>query len=176
MPILHVNLHANDVVDVIQDCTGRANPTVNKWRQRHVGMEGTTLLFATHKPTTKKAEKDKYPFKHPHLDTLRNVVVSKPATSLPNDSLTSRSTYRWKPELVALSTPRLIEREDSVLPTPMCHAVPLIGTSESVKQVDVLPKVNEEPSELGQTGLCIATKLAIRHQASDFYGPPLPKP
>ena len=68
VPILQVRLHADDVDDVIQACTGRANPTVNKTQQRHVGTEGTMLLFAAYKPTTKKAGKDKYPFKHPHLD------------------------------------------------------------------------------------------------------------
>ena len=58
----------------IQACTGRANPSVNNMIRRHVGLEDTTLLFAAHKPTTKKAGKDKYPFKSPHLDTLSNVV------------------------------------------------------------------------------------------------------
>ena len=94
VPILQVRLHADDVDDVIQACTGRANPTVNKTQRRHVGTEGTTLLFAAHKPTTKKAGKDKYPFKHPHLDTLRCVVDSKPAMALPNYSLISHSPYR----------------------------------------------------------------------------------
>ena len=55
---------------------GRTPPF--KTQRRHVGTEGTTLLFAAHKPTTKKAGKDKYPFKHPHLDTLRYVLDSKP--------------------------------------------------------------------------------------------------
>ena len=50
MPILQVRLHADDANDVIQACTGRANPTVNKTQRRHVGTEGTTLLFAAHKP------------------------------------------------------------------------------------------------------------------------------
>ena len=145
-------LHADNMDDVIQASTGRANPTVNNTQRRHVGMEGTTLLFAAHKPTTKKAGKDKYPLKHPHLDTLRNVVDSKPAMSLPNHSLTSRSPYRWKPELVGSTTPMLMEREDAVLPIPMCHALPLIGTSEPVKQVDVFREVNEELSELGHMG------------------------
>ena len=76
-----------------------------------MGTEGTTLLFAAHKPTTKKAGKDKYPFKHPHLDTLRYVVDGKPAMALPNYSLTSHSPYRWKPELVGLTTPVLMESE-----------------------------------------------------------------
>ena len=152
MPILQVRLHANDIDDVVQACTGRANPTVNKTQRRHVGMEGTTLLFAVHKPTTKKARKDKYPFKHPHLDTLRNVVDSKPAMSLPNYSLASHSPYRWKPELVGLTTPVLMESEDSVLPIPMCHALPLIGTSEPVKHVEAFREVNKDLSQLGQTG------------------------
>ena len=130
VPILQVRLHADDIDDVVQACTSRANPTVNKTQRRHVGMEGTTLLFAAHKPTTKKAGKDKYPFKHPHFDTLRNVVDRKPAMSLPNNSLASHSPYRWKPELVGLTTPVLMESEDSALPIPMCHALPLIGTSE----------------------------------------------
>ena len=94
MPIVQVRLHADDLDDVIQACTGRANPTVNKTQQHHVGTEGTTLLFAAHKPSTKKAGKEKYPFKHPHLDTLRYVVDSKPAMALPNYSLTSHSPYR----------------------------------------------------------------------------------
>ena len=96
VPILHVRLHADDVDDVIQACTGRANPTVSKTQRRHVETEGTTLLFAAHKPSTKKAGKDKYPFKHPHLDTLRYVVDGKPAMalSMPNDSLTSHCRYR----------------------------------------------------------------------------------
>ena len=97
VPILQVRLHADDVDDVIQACTGRANPTVNKTQRRHVGTEGTTLLFAAHKPTTKKAARDKYPFKHSHLDTLQYVVDSKPAMALPNYSLNSYSPYRWKP-------------------------------------------------------------------------------
>ena len=133
-PILQVRLHADDVGDVIQACTGRVNPTVNRTQGRHVGMEGTTLLFAAHKPTTKKAGKDKYLFKHPHLDTLRYVVDSKPAMSLPNYSLTSHSPYRWKPELLGLSTPVLMESEEAVLPLPMCHALPLIGTSERLSR------------------------------------------
>ena len=108
MPILQVRLPADDEDDVIQACTGWANPTVNKMQRLHVGTEGTTLLFAAHKPTTKKAGKDKYPFKHPHLDTLRYVVDSKPAMSLPNYSLTSHSPCRWKPELVGLTTPVLM--------------------------------------------------------------------
>ena len=152
VPILQVWLHADDMDDVIQACTGRANPTVNKTQGRHVGTEGTTLLFAAHKPTTKKAGKGKYPFKHPHLDTLRYVPDSKPAMSPPNYSLTSHSPYRWKPELVGLTTPVLMESEDAVLPLPMCHGLALIGTSEPVKQVDIFREVNEELSELGQTG------------------------
>ena len=46
MPALQLQLHADDMDDVVQACTGRPNPTVNKTQQRHVGMEGTTLLFA----------------------------------------------------------------------------------------------------------------------------------
>ena len=84
VPVLQVRVHADDLDDITQACTGRANPTVNKTQRRHVGMDGTALLFAAHKPTTKKAGKDKYPFKHPHLDTLRYAVDSKPAISLPN--------------------------------------------------------------------------------------------
>ena len=92
------------------------------------------------------------PLQHPHLDTLRNMVDSKPAISLPNYSLASHSPYRWKPELVGLTTPVLMESEDSVLPIPMCHALPLIGTSEPVKQVDAFREVNEDLAQLGQTG------------------------
>ena len=97
VPILQVWLHADDVDDVIQACTGRANPTVNKTQRCHVGTEGTTLLFAANNPTTKKAGKDKYLFKHPHLDTLRYVVDSKPTVALPNYSLTIHFPYRLKP-------------------------------------------------------------------------------
>ena len=53
VPILQVRLQADYVDDVIQACTGRANPTVNKTQRRHVGTEGTTLLFAALKFTTK---------------------------------------------------------------------------------------------------------------------------
>ena len=115
--ILRVRLHAVDVDDVIQACTGRANPTVNKTQRRDVGTEGTTLLFAAHKHGTKKAGKDKYPLKHPHLDTLRCVVDSKPAMALPNCSLTSHSPYHWKPELSRLTTPVLMGRTRSC-PSP----------------------------------------------------------
>ena len=114
VPILQVKLHAEDVDDVISACTGRANPTVNKTQRHHVGMEGTTLLFAAHKPTTKKVGKDNYPFKHSHLDTLRNVVDSKPARSLPNYSLTSHSPYHLKTALVGLTTLVIMESEDLV--------------------------------------------------------------
>ena len=46
----------------------------------------------------------------------------------------------------------VMESEDAVLPLPMCHALPLIGTSEPVKQVDIFQEANEELSELGRTG------------------------
>ena len=71
--------------------------------------------------------------------------------SVPNYSLTSRSPYGWKPELVGLITPVLMESEDAVLPLPMCHTLPLIGTSELPKQLDIFRELNEELSELGQT-------------------------
>ena len=83
--------------------------------------------------------------------------------SLPNYSLTSHSPYRWKPELLGLTTPVLMESEDTVLPIPMCHALPLIGTSEPVKQVDVFWKVNEELSELGQTGHVFKEEFLAKH-------------
>ena len=75
-----------------------------------------------------------------------------PAMSLPNHSLTSQPPYRCKPELVRLTTPVLMESEDAVLPIPMRHALPLIGTRESVKQADIFREVNEERSELGGPG------------------------
>ena len=71
------------------------------------------------------------------------MVDSKPAMSLPNYSLTSHSPYRWKPELVGLTTPVPVESEDAVLPIPMCHALPPIGTSEPVKQVCVFRELSE---------------------------------
>ena len=77
-------------------------------QRRHVGTEGTTLLFAAHKPTTKKAGKDKYPFKYPHLDTLRYVVDSKPAMSVPNYSLTSHSPYGMWCSRVWCGTPAIL--------------------------------------------------------------------
>ena len=151
VPILHVPPHANDMDDVVQACNGKANPSLNKTQQRHVEREGTRLLFAAQEPTTKKAGKDKCPFKHPHLNTLRNVVDSKPAIALPNYSLTSRSPYCWKPELVGLTTPGLMESEDLVLSIPMCDALPLMWTSGPVKQVDIFRKVYKDVSHLGQT-------------------------
>ena len=108
VPILQVRLHADEVDDVIQACTGPANPTVNNTQRRHVGTQGTTLLFAAHKPTTKKARKDRYPFKHPLLNTLRYVVDNKPAMARPTHFLTSQSPYRCKPEPVGLTTPVLL--------------------------------------------------------------------
>ena len=53
---------------------------------------------------------------------------------------------------MGLTTPVLMEREDAVLPLPMCHALPLIGTRKLVKQVDIFREANEELSELGHTG------------------------
>ena len=79
------------------------------------------------------------------------MVHSKPAMSLPNYSLTSHPPYRWKPELLGLTTSVLMS-EGLFLPIPMCDALPLIGTSEPVKQTDVFRDMNEELSELGQTG------------------------
>ena len=38
--------------------------------------------------------------------------------SLPTYSLTSNSPYRWKPKLVGLTTPVLMDSEDAVLPLP----------------------------------------------------------
>ena len=46
----------------------------------------------------------------------------------------------------------LMESEDAVLPLRMCHTLPLIGTSEPVKQVDIFREANVELSELGRTG------------------------
>ena len=80
------------------------------------------------------------------------MVDSEPAMALPNYSLTSHSPYRWKPELVGLTRPVLMESEDAVLPLPICHALPLIGTSAPVKQVDIFREANEEFWELGRTG------------------------
>ena len=68
--------------------------TVNKTQRSHVGMESTILLLGAHKPSMKKAGKDKYHFKNPYIDTLRNMVDNKPAISLPNYSLASHSPYR----------------------------------------------------------------------------------
>ena len=152
VPILQVRLHADDMHDVVRACTGRANPTANKTQRRHVGMQVTTLLFAAHNPTTKKAGKELYPFKHPHISSLRKVVDSKPTMSLQNYSLTTHSPYRGKPELVGLTTPVLMECKDSVLAIPMCHTLLLIGTSEPVKQVDVFHEVSEDLSQLDHKG------------------------
>ena len=162
VPILQVRLHAHTMDDVIQASTGRANPAVNKTQRRHMGTEGTTLLFAAHKPTTTKARKDKYPFKHPLLDTLRYVVDNKPAMFLPNYSLTSHSPYCLKPELLGLTMPLLMKSEDAVLPLAMCHALPLIGTSEPVMQVDIFREVNEELLELGQTGHVFKQEFLVK--------------
>ena len=159
MPILQVRLHADDVDDVLQTCTGRANPTIHKTQRRHLGMEGTTLLFAAYKPTANKAEKDKHPFKHPHLDTLCYVVDSKPAMCLPSYSLTSQSPHCWKAELVGLTRPVVMESEDAVLPLAMCHALPLIGTREPVEK---LREVNEVLTELGQTGKVFKEELLAK--------------
>ena len=80
----------------------------------------------------------------------------------PNYFLTSHSPYRWKPELVGLTTPLLMESEDAVLPLPMCHALPLIGTSEAVKQVDIFREANEELLQLGQTGNVFKEEFVAR--------------
>ena len=53
---------------------------------------------------------------------------------------------------MGLTTPVLMHSEYAVLPLPMCHARPLIGTSEPMKQVDIFREVSEELSGLGQTG------------------------
>ena len=88
----------------------------------------------------------------PDTRHLRYVVDIKPAMALPNYSLTSHGPYRWQPELVGLTTPVLMESEDAVLPLPMCHALPLLATSELVKQVDIFREANEELSELSELG------------------------
>ena len=69
--------------------------------------------------------------------------------SLPTYSLASHSPHRWKPKLVGLTTLVLMESEDSVLPIPMCHALPLVGTIEPGKQVDAFRGVNEDLARLG---------------------------
>ena len=65
IPIVQVSLHGDDIDEVVEVCTASANPTVNKTQRRHVGLEGTTPLFAAHKLATKKARKDKYPSSSP---------------------------------------------------------------------------------------------------------------
>ena len=71
VPIIQVYLHRDDIHGHVQACTIRPSPTVNKTEQRQVGINNTGLLFLAHKPTSKKAGNDKYPFKHLRLDTLR---------------------------------------------------------------------------------------------------------
>ena len=117
-----------------------------------MGMEGATFFFAAHKLTIKKAGKDKYPFKHPKFHTLRNALDGKAPMSIGIYSLASHSPYRWKPELVGLTTPVVMESKDSVVPIPKCHALPLIGTSEPVKQVEALRGSVEGPSAIGLDG------------------------
>ena len=109
--VSQVRLHGDDIDEVVQECTTHASPTVNRTERRHVRIDGTTSLFAAHQPTSKKARKDKCPSKRPHLDTLRNVADSKPAMYLPVHSFTSHCPYCWKPELVGLTTPVLMESE-----------------------------------------------------------------
>ena len=82
--------------------------------------------------------------------------------ALPNYFLTSHSSYRWKPGLVGLTTPVVMESEDAVLPLPTCHALPLIGTSEPLKQGDIFREANEELSELGQTGHMFKDEFSAR--------------
>ena len=86
------------------------------------------------------------------IHTFSNVVNSRPAMSLANYSLTSHSPYRWKPESAALTTPLLMESEDSVLRIPVCPALQLVGTTESDKQGDGLGEENEDLTQLGHTG------------------------
>ena len=62
-----------------------------------------------------------------------------------------------------------MESEDAVLPLPMCHALPLIGTSEPVKQVEVFREANEELSELGRTGHMFVP-FVNRSFESEFHG------
>ena len=93
-------------------------------------------------------------FKHPHLDTLRNVMDSKPAMPLPNYSLTIHSPYRWKPELAGLTTLLLMESEDADLPIPLCDALSLIATSEPVKQVDIFREVTRKSRSWVGRGTC----------------------
>ena len=101
-----------------------ANPTVNKTQRRHVGIEGTTLLFAAHyKPTTKKAEKDKYLFKHLHLDTLGNMMDSKSSMSLPNYSLTSHVPFVNRPFESEIHGPVNFRTFCCVLLVTRCHRV-----------------------------------------------------
>ena len=52
---------------------------------------------------------------------------------------------------MGLTTPVLMESEGSVLPFPMCRALPLLWTSQPVKQVEVFREVNEDLPQLGQT-------------------------
>ena len=130
----------SEVDEVMEACTTRTWLTMNKTQRRHEGMEGTTLLLAARKPITRKAWRDMYPLRHPHLDALRNTVYSRPTMSLPNCSLTSHSLCCCKPELVGMTTPVLTESEDSVLALPVRHTVPLIGSRTPVEQVELFVK------------------------------------
>ena len=47
----------------------------------------------------------------------------------------------------------------------MCHAFPLIGASEPVKQVDIFREVNEELSELGHMGHVFKEEFVARDGA-----------
>ena len=38
----------------------------------------------------------------------------------------------------------MMDSDDSVLPIPICHALPLMRTGELVKQVDALREVNKD--------------------------------
>ena len=63
---------------------------------------------------------------------------------------------------MGLTTPVPMESEDAVLPLLICHALPLIGTSEPLKQVDIFREGNEELSELAQTGHVFKEEFVAR--------------
>ena len=56
-----------------------------------------------------------------------------------------------------------MESEDAFLPLPMCHALPLIETSEPVKQVDIFREANVELSQLGRTGHVFKEEFLARN-------------
>ena len=117
------------------------------------------VLFARRRPTSKKMGKDTtYLLPQPMTHTLRFLSLKDAPRHIPIYSLPTSSQLQWRPDnRYGLTTPTRMSAtdEEPLLPSPMCHPLPLIDSNEEVVSGPVSgTATNENPNAITNFGLC----------------------